>query len=84
MPEGGNLMWTARTELETPSVANLSLSGFFDAGGIYTKDTGHTIGSVGVGLIWRSPIGPLRFDWAVPLEGADRSTRFIFGVGGMF
>jgi outer membrane protein insertion porin family len=84
MPEGANVLWTARTELETPSLANISLSGFFDAGGMHTKETGHTIGSVGVGLIWRSPIGPLRFDWAVPLSGEDRSPRFIFGIGGMF
>ena len=84
MPTGANLMWTTRTELETPSVANISLAGFFDAGGMYTADARETIGSVGVGLIWRSPIGPLRFDWAVPLGGEDRSVRFIFGVGGMF
>ncbi|MBA3503737.1 MAG: BamA/TamA family outer membrane protein [Myxococcota bacterium] len=84
MQYGGNVLWTVRTELETPSVANLSLTGFFDAGGLHTHETGQTIGSVGVGLVWRSPIGPLRFDWAVPLSGADRSTRFIFGVGGRF
>jgi outer membrane protein insertion porin family len=84
MRTGGNLMWTARTELETPSVVGISLSGFFDAGGIHTKETGQTIGSVGVGLLWRSPIGPLRFDWAVPLAGEDRATRFIVGIGGMF
>jgi outer membrane protein insertion porin family len=84
MQYGGNVLWTARTELETPSVGNLSLAGFFDAGGLYTRETGETLGSVGVGLIWRSPIGPLRFDWAVPLSGDDRSKRFIFGVGGMF
>jgi outer membrane protein insertion porin family len=84
MPEGANVMWTARTELETPSVANLSLAGFFDAGGMYTKETGELLGSVGVGLIWRSPIGPLRFDWAVPLSGDHRAVTFIFGVGGMF
>lgn len=84
MPEGANLMWTARTELETPSVGNLSLAGFFDAGGMYTKETGELLGSVGVGLIWRSPIGPLRFDWAVPLSGDENAVRFIFGVGGRF
>lgn len=84
MRTGGNLMWTARTELETPSVAGISLSGFFDAGGIHTKDTGETIGAVGVGLLWRSPIGPLRLDWAVPLAGEDRAARFILGVGGRF
>ena len=28
--------------------------------------------SVGLSLIWRSPIGPLRFEWGIPL---DRQTR---------
>ena len=84
MPEGGNVMWTARGELETPSVAGLSLAGFVDAGGIYGRGVGESISSAGIGLIWRSPIGPLRFDWAVPLSGQDHDTRFVFGIGGMF
>jgi outer membrane protein insertion porin family len=84
MPTGGNLMWTMRTELETPSVEGLSLAGFYDAGGIYMHGVGESIGSVGVGLIWRSPIGPLRFDWAVPLGNEDRAARFLFGIGGGF
>lgn len=84
MATGGNLMWTTRTELETPSLADISVVGFFDAGGMYTAGARELIGSVGVGLVWRSPIGPLRFDWAVPLSGQDRSTRFILGIGGVF
>jgi outer membrane protein insertion porin family len=42
--------------------------------------------SVGVGLIWQSPFGPLRFDYAVPLtKGAyDRVQEFRFGGGTSF
>ncbi|MGL3208537.1 outer membrane protein assembly factor BamA [Bradyrhizobium sp. BR 1433] len=42
--------------------------------------------SVGVGLIWQSPFGPLRFDYAVPLtKGAfDRTQEFRFGGGTTF
>jgi outer membrane protein insertion porin family len=42
--------------------------------------------SVGVGLIWQSPFGPLRFDYAVPLsKGAnDRTQVFRFGGGTTF
>lgn len=42
--------------------------------------------SVGVGLIWQSPFGPLRFDYAVPLtKGAyDRVQEFRFGGGTTF
>jgi outer membrane protein insertion porin family len=42
--------------------------------------------SVGVGLIWASPFGPLRFDYAIPLtKGAnDRIQQFKFGGGTSF
>jgi outer membrane protein insertion porin family len=46
----------------------------------------HIRSSVGVGLIWDSPFGPLRFDYAVPLtqEPYDRTQRFRFGGGAKF
>ena len=46
----------------------------------------HIRSSVGVGLIWNSPFGPLRFDYSVPLtsEPYDRTQRFRFGGGGKF
>jgi len=42
--------------------------------------------SVGAGIIWNSPFGPLRFDYAVPLakEGYDRVQQFRFGGGTRF
>ena len=42
--------------------------------------------SVGVGLIWQSPFGPLRFDYAVPLTKGqfDRVQQFKFGGGTSF
>jgi outer membrane protein insertion porin family len=42
--------------------------------------------SVGVGLIWDSPFGPLRFDYAVPLTKGknDRVQEFRFGGGTSF
>ncbi|NOJ49513.1 outer membrane protein assembly factor BamA [Bradyrhizobium archetypum] len=42
--------------------------------------------SVGVGIIWASPFGPLRFDYAVPLTKGqfDRVQEFKFGGGTSF
>jgi len=42
--------------------------------------------SVGVGLIWASPFGPLRFDFAVPITKGkyDRVQEFKFGGGTSF
>ena len=50
-------------------------------------DNGNVVrSSVGVGLIWASPFGPLRFDYAVPItKGAyDRVQQFKFGGGTSF
>lgn len=42
--------------------------------------------SVGVGLIWASPFGPLRFDYAIPTTKGpnDRVQQFRFGGGTSF
>ena len=42
--------------------------------------------SVGVGLIWASPFGPLRIDYAIPLTKGqfDRVQEFKFGGGTSF
>jgi outer membrane protein insertion porin family len=50
-------------------------------------DDGNTVRtSVGVGLIWASPFGPLRFDYAVPITKGkyDRVQQFRFGGGTSF
>jgi outer membrane protein insertion porin family len=50
-------------------------------------DPGNTVRtSVGVGLIWASPFGPLRFDYAVPLTKGkfDHVQEFRFGGGTTF
>jgi outer membrane protein insertion porin family len=42
--------------------------------------------SVGVGLLWNSPFGPLRFDYAIPLmkQDYDRVQQFRFSGGTRF
>jgi outer membrane protein insertion porin family len=83
---GGNFQYTARGELEAPLIRSVGISavGFVDHGGIYDIGGAGSNGtSVGFGLIWRSPIGPLRFDWAFPVAG-DRSPHFVFGMGTSF
>jgi outer membrane protein insertion porin family len=47
-------------------------------------DTQTLRSSVGAGLIWSSPFGPLRVDYAMPLTKAsyDITQRLHFGAGG--
>ncbi|UNK39790.1 outer membrane protein assembly factor BamA [Shinella sp. H4-D48] len=42
--------------------------------------------SVGASIIWASPFGPLRFDYAVPIkkEEFDETQRFKFGIATQF
>ena len=42
--------------------------------------------SVGAGLIWASPFGPLRVDYAVPVvkEDTDEVQEFNFGMSTRF
>jgi outer membrane protein insertion porin family len=49
-------------------------------------DSGLIRTSVGAGLIWQSPFGPLRFDYAFPLTKSpyDKVQQFRFGGGTSF
>ena len=43
--------------------------------------------SFGFGLRWMSPIGPLRFEWGIPItkiRPTDRSLLFEFTIGNFF
>lgn len=82
MSLGGTFKYTARAELEVPLVPRLGISaaGFVDAAGLVAGARGWSGASTGFGVIWRSPIGPLRLDVAFPLDGGRPS--LVFGLGG--
>jgi len=66
------------------------MSAFADLGQIYAFGTQPEYESfrysVGLGLAWNSPVGPLKFSYAIPLktEPRDRIQRFQFQVGTVF
>ena len=89
----GPTTWAATGELTTPKNSNCvppnpnlfpTFSG--TCTGLVYDSSNVVRTSVGVGLIWASPFGPLRFDYAVPLtKGAyDRVQQFKFGGGTSF
>ena len=65
---------------------------FFDAGQIYDKgdplqkDNERVHFSAGVAVAWQSPIGALKFSYALPLASkpGDKTQRFQFQVGTLF
>jgi len=73
----GPTSWAATGEVNTKACPTC---------GLQYDDSSVVRSSVGVGLIWASPFGPLRFDYAVPLTKGkyDVVQQFRFGGGTSF
>lgn len=99
---GGNKQFIFNAELEIPLIEKVGIRGvlFFDAGNAFGRTTpffgqDQTTGretplgllySVGFGVRWFSPIGPLRFEWGIPLtrRPGDLPIQFEFNIGNSF
>ncbi|RYE63369.1 MAG: outer membrane protein assembly factor BamA, partial [Oxalobacteraceae bacterium] len=107
---GGTKKAIFNAELSTPfpgagNDRTLRLFGFFDAGNVFSdralsmtdaqwKAQQSLRASVGLGISWISPLGPLRLAYAVPVKSqkadtansiaADRTQRFQFQIGTSF
>lgn len=89
--KGGNKSFFVNVEYLVPLNKEMGLLGlvFFDAGNAWDED--ETIDfdlykSVGAGVRWYSPLGPLRLEYGYPLDEIDneRKGRFEFSVGQFF
>jgi outer membrane protein insertion porin family len=82
----GPTSWAATGEVNTPGC--VPPTGFTPGTCLGLQYNGNNVvrTSVGVGLIWASPFGPLRFDYAVPLTQGknDIVQQFKFGGGTSF
>ncbi|MCK9550012.1 outer membrane protein assembly factor BamA [Aquamicrobium sp.] len=96
---GGTTYFHASAEAQFPLPAipeSFGLRGavFADAATLYGNKTSANLvstdmkwrASVGVGLMWASPFGPLRIDYAVPVakESTDKVQEFNFGMSTRF
>jgi outer membrane protein insertion porin family len=102
---GGNKQVTLNLELEFPLFEKVGIKGvvFYDLGntfkqGNFFSDPDHPglalslFKSVGFGFRWFSPIGPLRFEWGIPLDRRkdvlgnyiDNALDFQFTIGNFF
>ncbi|MGJ5178967.1 outer membrane protein assembly factor BamA [Bradyrhizobium oligotrophicum] len=84
----GPTSWAATGEVNQPGCAKPTRNPN-NAGtclGLQFDDQNTVRSSVGVGLVWASPFGPLRFDYAIPLTKGqfDRTQEFRFGGGTTF
>jgi outer membrane protein insertion porin family len=77
----GPLSWDKTGEVISGSICNP-----VPVTGCPLDNAMHVRASVGAGLLWASPFGPIRFDFAIPLmkEPYDRKQFFRFGGGTTF
>jgi outer membrane protein insertion porin family len=82
----GPTSWAARNEVNAPGCIPSTKTTTGTCAGLQYDNSNVVRSSVGVGLIWASPFGPLRFDYAVPITKGqyDRTQQFRFGGGTSF
>jgi outer membrane protein insertion porin family len=91
---GGTRRVAGNIELFGPFPGNkeksIRLSGFLDGGALYgPTDVPGSMGmrySAGIGFTWLSPMGPLKFSYAMPLNSQpmDNVQKLQFTLGSMF
>jgi len=71
-PQGGAGLLVLNTEVRAPYWKGLGLVAFLDAGNIYRRASDIDVGALrtaaGVGVRYRSPIGPIRIDVGIKLQ----------------
>ena len=88
-PAGGDGLLEASVELRQPLAGPWGLALFADAGAVSQDGipgTGDLSVGVGLGVRYRTPVGPVRVDLATPLNPAsgDSSVQLYIGIGQAF
>ena len=92
---GGNFRVVGNAEIVfpppfSPESSTVRMSLFFDTGSVFSDVSAYEGSelrrSAGVSLLWLSPLGPLSFSYAEPLndEPGDRTENFQFTLGTFF
>jgi outer membrane protein assembly complex protein YaeT len=89
-PRGGNALLLLNGEFRVPLWGDFGTALFLDGGNVFDRatefDLGQLRGSAGIGLRYRSPIGPIRFDIGFKLDRREleRPRAFHFSIGQAF
>jgi outer membrane protein insertion porin family len=89
-PTGGNAVVIGGAELRLDASRYFSFAAFTDVGNVYSLVSDFDLGDLrytaGVGLRYRSALGPLRVDWGYKLNrrGDESGHRFHFTLGHAF
>jgi len=89
-PIGGNSLIEGSAELRIPIAGALGGSVFVDFGNVYEPSLTYRLDelkySVGAGVYYRTPVGPVRLElaWAIDPDDDADTTPLIFGIGHAF
>ncbi|PPD25419.1 MAG: hypothetical protein CTY21_14245 [Methylomonas sp.] len=78
---GGQYLSTFSLEYEQPVLPDWSAALFVDTGNAFNSTDIQLKTGVGLGVRWFSPIGPVRLDFAIPLDEAKSSFQIHFATG---
>jgi translocation and assembly module TamA len=78
---GGDRLAVASAEYELPFSARWSAAVFIDSGNAFTGSEFDARTGAGFGLRWQSPLGPIRFDVAWPVNDIEKSPRLHVSLG---
>ncbi len=89
---GGHSMFYTQIEAIFPLIKDMGLNGvvFVDAGNAWDKDSAYNFSelkkTVGAGVRWLSPMGPLRVEWGynIDRDPGDDKSNWEFKMGGSF
>jgi outer membrane protein insertion porin family len=89
-PRGGNSVLILNAELRVPVWKEIGAAVFTDGGNVFNRVTDFTFtelrGSVGFGVRYRSPIGPVRVDVGFKMDRRESESRSVlhFSIGQAF
>jgi translocation and assembly module TamA len=78
---GGRFLTVLSLEYEKTVFDNWGVAAFVDSGNAFNLDSFLLKTGAGLGVRWYSPIGPVRVDFAVPLNESDSSFQIHFAAG---
>lgn len=79
--EGGELLSVFSAEYEHPIFEDWGVAAFVDTGNAFNFNSINLNTGVGLGVRWYSPVGPIRLDFALPLNSSDSSFQIHFAAG---
>jgi len=89
-PTGGNALVFGGAEMRVDLGQRFALGTFLDSGNVYSLvrdlDLGELRYSAGLGLRYRTPLGPIRVDWGYKLnrQAGESKSRFHITIGNAF